>query len=264
MLKLLKYELMRKKKIYIIFISIILVLTTLAAIGYNFTDNNYWIAIIVISVLVTLVGCSLFPLLINVINYYGDFKNRNGYMMFMTPNSGYKIFGSKILAVAIDTILALLLISIFATVSYLVLNTMYSQEIQGVLDVITKALSRDMPGLTIGGILALGAGAGIIQSMDSIILAMLAITVSKTLLSQKSFSWFIPLLIFIAMSIVEQTAMVMILGAINFKDITAIITESEIMLNISLVVGVALGLYLVFTTIYTVIASTLLNKKIDL
>lgn len=264
MINLLKYELIRKMKMYIIFISIILVLIALAAIGFNNIDNSYWIAVTVISSLVVLVGAGLFPIVINVANYYSDFKNRNGYMMFMTPNSGYKIFGSKILAAVIDTILSLTLISLFLLVIYWVLNSLYPQNVLRILEESKYALSVEFPGVTISGIIALTAGVAFVQTLDSIILALLAVTVSKTILSQKSFNWFVPFLIFIVFSGIEQTAMALLIGATNFSDIALMVAQEKFMLNISLVLGTSLGLYVVFTAAYTVVASMLLNKKIDL
>lgn len=270
MLNLLKYELMRKKRIYIILVTIILALTILASIGYNYMDNTYWTTIVVVSILVTIVGCGLFPLIINAVNYYGDYKNRNGYMMFMTPNNGYKIFGSKILAVVIDTLLAFLLIGIFATSTYIVLNGMYPDEIQMIISQAKIGTPEVFSGLSLGSVVALATGVAFVQNVASIILALLAITVSKTLLSQKSFSWFIPLVIFIAMTIIEQTVMTFIIGAANFGDIVSnfgtasISLQADFTMNMTLILGLGLVLYVAFASIYTVIASTLINKRIDL
>ena len=114
MMKLLKYELIRKKKLYLATLYVFTALTILAATGQPKMDiDHFWYVLVIASSATMFAGFVLLPIIINTANYYNDYKKTNGYMMFLTPSSGAKILGSKILCAAIDALGSLIYIGLF-------------------------------------------------------------------------------------------------------------------------------------------------------
>jgi hypothetical protein len=262
MMKLLKYELLRKKKVYVVMLSIFAALTLLVAIGIPRLDNDYWMILVPAASLVLIVGGALFPFIINTAKYYGDFKNRNGFMMFLTPNSGAKIFGSKILAAIIDSLAVFILLGIFGFISYSIADATYA--FAPYINTILAELQQQIPSLNLSTLIFAVSIAALIQSISTIILALFSITVSKTLLSHRSINWFIPLLIFIGLKWVEQFITTFIIAIQNFDSFKDLIANNNMTLDISLVLMIAIGVNVLFATAYTIISSALISKKLDL
>lgn len=108
MLQLIKYELLKKYKSFIIFmcVFIIVALYTLAA---GVSNNGFKSAF-------AFVNFGLFGLLLllfllgnNIRIFSHDLKHKTGYMLYLTPNSSYKILGAKLLAIAIENGIFILL-----------------------------------------------------------------------------------------------------------------------------------------------------------
>jgi ABC-2 type transport system permease protein len=262
MIKLLKYELLRKKRIYIVMLSIFAVFTLLTAFGIPRLDRTYWFIIVLVSGLICLVGGALSPFIINTAKYYGDYKNRNGYMMFLTPNSGAKIFGSKILAAVVDTLSVFILLALYGFIAYSVANANY--DITPQLNEIWSEIQMQFPSLSFGTLITVLSVSIIVQNVTAIILALFSITVSKILLSHRSINWFIPLLIFILLSWIEQIVSTVIIAAANFKDLKDLFLSSAPTLQISMLIITALGISIAFAITYTIVGSTLISKKLDL
>lgn len=262
MIKLLKYELIRKKKVYIITLCIFAVLTLLVAFGIPRLDSNYWVLITTLAALILVVGGVLFPIIINTAKYYSEYKNRSGYMMFLTPNSGSKIFGSKMLAAIIDTLGIFILLGLFGLISYSVADANYSLAPH--ISRFWTEVHQQFPGINAGTIIAVGVIAAIVQNINTIILALFSITVSKTLLAHKSINWFIPLIMFFVISWVEQMVSTTIIAATNFTSFKELISNNSTNIDLTLVLIMAIGISIVFATAYTIISSRLITKKLDL
>lgn len=262
MIKLLKYELLRKKKAYIIVLCIFAALTLLSVIAIPNIDKVAWTIFLFVSAVVCIVGCAVFPFIINVANYYGDYKRRNGYMMFLTPSSGAKIFGSKILAAVIDALVFFAMFVLYGFLAYSVANANY--DLTPVLNNFWLELQKVFPSFNYGAVITMFAVTVLLQNVATIILALFSITVSKTLLSHKSINWFIPLLIFIALKWIEQTVTTLIIAAANFKDVGEMITSSNPSLDIASILITTMGIYAVFAAAYTFTSSKLISKKLDL
>lgn len=262
MIKLLKYELIRKKKVYIITLCIFAALTLLVAFGIPRLDNNYWVLITTLSALILVVGGVLFPIIINTAKYYSEYKNRSGFMMFLTPNSGSKIFGSKVLAAIIDTFGIFILLGLFGLISYSIADANYSLAPH--ISRFWTETHQQFPGISAGTIITVGVIAAIVQNINTIILALFSITVSKTLLAHKSINWFIPLIIFLVLKWAEQLITTIIIAAKNFDSFKELISNNNVNLDLTLVMIMAIGISVVFATAYTIISSRLITKKLDL
>lgn len=262
MIKLLKYELLRKKKVYVIALCILTVLMLLIAFGIPRLQNNYWVLITTVSALILLVGGLLFPIIINIAKYYSEYKNRSGYMMFLTPNSGSKIFGSKVLAAIIDTLAIYILLGLCALISYSIVQASYAEIPQ--ISQLWAKFKMAFPNINLGTVVTVGVIAALIQNINTIILALFSITVSKTMLAHKPLNWFIPLIMFFVISWVEQMVATTIIAAANFTSFKELISNNYINIDLSLVLIMAIGISIVFASAYTIISSRLITKKLDL
>ncbi|WP_313339049.1 hypothetical protein [Sedimentibacter sp.] len=105
MLNLIKYELIKKYKLFIITIISSLVLN-LYLLTKGAAGSTLFIAIfpIVIAILY----------IVDIIKMYSDDLNKkSGYMLFMTPNSGYKIVVSKLMTAVLEVLAILVIYFIF-------------------------------------------------------------------------------------------------------------------------------------------------------
>ncbi len=260
MMKLLKYELIRKKKLYLASLYIFTVLTILAATGLpKMDDDNFWFVLVIASSAVMFAGCIFMPFIINTANYYREYKKTNGYMMFLTPNGGAKIFGSKILSAAIDILGSFIYISLFI----LVLSCVAQANIFLEAPVFLTDIYSVFPGVSITAIILLLCIALFLQIIGAVVLAMFSITVSKTLLSHRSINWFVPLLIFLALLLLELYLAVLIMTGSN-SYITGELYFNIDTINGALVYTITTVILLIFIAAYTAASSVLINKKLNL
>lgn len=260
MMKLLKYELIRKKKLYLAALYIFTALTILAATGQpKMDDDHFWFVLVIASSVIMFAGCIFMPFIINTANYYREYKNTNGYMMFLTPNGGAKIFGSKILSAVIDTLGSFIFSGLFILVLCCTANTNIFLDAPVFLTDIYKLF----PELSITAVILLLCIALFIQIIGTIVLAMFSITVSKTMLSHKSINWFIPLVIFLVLLLLELYLSALIITGAN-EYITGELYLNMFTINGPLVYTITTTILLIFIAAYTASSSALINKKLNL
>jgi hypothetical protein len=109
MIKLIKYEFIKKYRL--------IAITIIASITLN-------IYLITRSASGGIAFLSLFPMIMGVLfivdiikMYSDDLNKKSGYMLFMTPNSGYKIIVSKMITAVIEGLAILLLYFIFIIIN---------------------------------------------------------------------------------------------------------------------------------------------------
>ncbi len=131
MLKLIKFEFIRKYKL--------LTMTLISAIALNILAMSRGIG-----------GSSMFLLffpivlsvlyLVDIIKMYSeDLNKKTGYMLFMTPNSGYKIISSKLLTAVLEGFALFLMYFIFILINGVFIavsmgNEIYYSQIIAVVD----------------------------------------------------------------------------------------------------------------------------------
>ncbi len=109
MLKLIKYEFIKKYKLAIITL-IISVLLNLMLITKGLAGSSMFLALFPIVIAVVYIG--------DIIKMYSDDLNKkSGYMLFMTSNSGYEIVVSKLITAVIEGLAILLLYFIFVLIN---------------------------------------------------------------------------------------------------------------------------------------------------
>ena len=260
MMKLIKYELIRKKKLYIATLYVFTALTILAATGLPKMDNDhFWFILVIVSSAIIFAGGVFLPVIINAANYYNDYKKTNGYMMFLTPSSGAKIFGSKILCAAIDTLGSFIYISLF------ILALCCAANVNIFIDapIFLTDIYSLFPGFSITMVILLLCIALFLQVIGTIVLAMFSITLSKTMLSHRSINWFIPLVIFLGLLLLELYLSALIITGSN-SYITGELYFNMFTINGPLVYAITTAISLIFIAAYTASSSALINKKLDL
>lgn len=269
--KLMKYELFRRSKL-LITILIVLVFMEGAAI-YGLYRGDSWLVLFFIMLVGMAFAAFVFPLIDIVTNYYSDFKNTHGYMLFLTPQSGYSIIGSKALFALIELIAAMALVAGFYTANFHLAEAFGYTDAIAELKMVAQQIPR-MLGTSTAGIVTLGTVGGILQYFNTIMLAIFAVTLSKTLLSQKSFNWLIALLLYFGLAMAIQTLNGLVLTGFGFlKDMVLFSREADSMvlelgdtikLNIIKYIAVSMGLYVVWIGASFTGSSMLLNKRVDL
>jgi hypothetical protein len=195
MLKIIKYDFIRKYMLILITIISAILLNILAITKSGTTGS--------IGFLVT------FPLLIgtlyigDIIKMYSDDLNkRSGYMLFMTSNSGYKIIVSKVITAILEGISIILLYLVF-----ILINSVYISYAQGfeltininqVLYAINQVLSGNL-GFNLGHVFVF-LSAALILSISFILTAYTAITIRKSIFSEVKLGGFLSFVIFIALN----------------------------------------------------------------
>ncbi len=105
MLRLLKYELRKTLMAKLILLGITVIAQAVFMIGF-WGDKGTTLAIGAALLFFTAVsGISLMGIL-SLVTLHKDMNTKQGYMLFMTPNSSYKILGAKVIECALSILLA--------------------------------------------------------------------------------------------------------------------------------------------------------------
>ena len=136
----------------------------------------------------------------SVLTLHRDMNTRQGYMLFMTPNSSYRILGAKVLENGISLLLAA---GFFFALGTLDISLLFKHEnaAEEMYDLFYRALQTVFPGLeiTAGTLLALTASivSGWIATLAA---AYLADVVSAALLNGKRFNGLVSFILFLVLT----------------------------------------------------------------
>lgn len=158
----------------------------------------------------------------SIVTFSNDLKTKNSYMLFMTPNSSYKIIGAKVLASGIQIIVYGLC---FFGIGVLDLGIM-AIRIHSVAEIIEliKTFLREAVQIDVNvtyvliSILSL-----LIVGIFILVLAYLSITLSATFLANKAYKGIISFAIFVLILFVVEKIASAVLGNILLSDGTTII-----------------------------------------
>lgn len=132
MVNIIKYELKRTKVPKLVFLGIILISEILLLIGIkllsDFSESSDgFIASGITGLLIGCLGLYFYLFFEAILLLNKDLKSKQGYMVFMTPNSKYKILGGKAIMSILSMFLSVILIAILV-----VLNTSFIMKTIGV------------------------------------------------------------------------------------------------------------------------------------
>lgn len=258
MLNLIKYEFIKKSKLIVITLimtlAINLLLITRGAGG-------------------SVIFLSFFPMvmsvfyIVDIIKLYSDDLNKkSGYMLFMTPNSGYKIIISKILTAIIEGFALLLLYFIYVLINgaYILyvagnnVNFSFNEIIYSINNLLSGSLGFNL------GHVFMFLITGLLFLVSFLTTAYTAMTIRKSIFSEIKFGGALSFVIFLlinwAISSVSKEIFNIFTPYYNFIDITSRTTATDLV-YIFMPINV---LSLIQIVILTLCSGYLLEKKINL
>jgi len=189
MLNLIKYEFIRKYRL------ISMILITILAINLFLLTRGVGgsMLFLVLSPIVLYV----FYLADIIRTYSDDLNKKTGYMLFMTPNSGYKIISSKLLTAVIEGFALLLVYFILILINgtYIIISKGNEIDYSQIIKAVDNLLSGSL-GFNLGHVLVflLAALAFLIAFITTVYTAM---TIRKSIFSEIKFGGLFSFIIFL-------------------------------------------------------------------
>ncbi len=252
MLKLMKYEFRKQafsKMVILLLVGLIQLLFFFGVV----TDKNDVIGTAMGILSVFTFGALFFMAFEAIITFSNDLKQKCSYMLFLTPHTSYSIVGAKVLAAAIQIILAGIAFFLVFFLDMAVLVAKYDQ-----IELITEMLHRFLQevfslNIQLKDIIAVVAVI-ITAWISTITVAFFSITLSSTFLANFKLKGLVSFLIFIGINYVFGVIVNMGLGRVydinNFTNLSMYyILESLYLLG--------------FTIITYVGTSWMLEKKVS-
>lgn len=249
MFDLIKYELIRKYRMFVV----VCITTIIAgiAISIRFGESGF-------PLFSGLLSVGLFILFsVDVIMMYSqDINKKTGYMIFMTPNSGYAIITSKVITALLEGVGMLLFFILAVTINGFVIfgpEVLYEINFWNI----------DIPYKEIISILFVFLSAFLLFAIQFLLTIYSAITIRKSVLSNVKFKGLISFGIFLLINYVVDKIYDIpyeIANLSNYEHINAIPPAAEVLKALtpfmvtSIVIGIAL----------TAVSGYLLEKKINL
>ena len=216
MLNLIKYELIKQRGSKLIALGIFAILEVIFLLGVLLEKNGFlgfgmgFLAIVSIVFIFWLGIEAIFTL-------SNDMKNKSGYMLFMTPQSVYKIMAGKVLSSIITIIIAMACIALLALADMTILLVRFSsiKEFTNMVRDMTEAFT----GIDFSWQSGLGFLIMLILSWISMVAAgFVAVTISNTLLANLKAKGLISFVIFIAVGIISSYILNILYGFIGYDN----------------------------------------------
>lgn len=210
MLKLFKYEFMKTRLSKLIILGITLVLEI--AFAASLLKNDDELQAICVLLLVLFATVSILWLgLQSILTLHKDMNTRQSYMLFMTPNSSYKILGAKVLENAASVLLGGVFFCALGALDLTLLMDHHHaldqlmEMFQDVLESFSKNIRFDTYSILTFCLYTL------ISWLSTVTLAYFAVIISAALLGGKKGNLFISFLIFLGLNILLS----MLLGVVT-------------------------------------------------
>lgn len=198
MLRLLKYELRKTLMSKLILLGVTLVAQAVFMAGFWGKKDTTLAIGAVLLFFIAITGIALMGIL-SVATLHKDMNSKQGYMLFMTPNSCYKILGAKVLECALSILLAG---AFFFALGYLdfslLLGKGTNQQIWDMVNEMIRTINAqivvDVPHVSalVFNMLA--------SWLCTITIAYLSDVVSSSLLNGKKANWLVTCILFIALN----------------------------------------------------------------
>ena len=230
MLKLIKYELRKTWMTK----AIILCIAAIAEISYLiglYAEKNITTTISILALVMLAFGGIIVIGLQSILTLHRDMNTKESYMLFMTPNSCYKILGAKVIEFGISTFLGS---AFFFALGGLDITLLFAKE--GQLSQLWTEIQSFLSGFSVNGhsievnLPSLASVTFVMVSawISLIVTAYLAVVISAALLNGKRFNGLISFVIFLIInwaagrvapfvtsSIQDNVALLVTYGAIN-------------------------------------------------
>lgn len=198
MMKLLKYEFRKSLTSLLILLSVVGA-GEIYFLGALALDNTDHMAYAVILLAVCAYAAMVYVLVRALTSYSNELKSKSAYLLFMTPNSGLRIMGSKYLYTFVN---ALLMGAVSALLFGLDITLIFSHrgDLESLFTFVSTLLRQagiylDQIGLFIAVILI----SAVLSILSFFALSYLAVTLSHTLLRNKKYRALVAFLFFIGL-----------------------------------------------------------------
>jgi hypothetical protein len=262
MMKLMKYELIRRRSLLIGTALAMILAEAVILYGIYKGGSGLNTMSAVLTVLLT-AGAFLLPFLDTIAQFYSDFKHKHGFMLFMTPNSGYSIVWSKVIFAALELLASVALLVGCLFLSYAAVNYFYEGALSGIFEGIWKDLGTTIPvtRMVLGFLGMYG-----LQLLAYLSIAVLALTVTRIMMPRNSYHWLVALLIYFALSLAVgfvNSGVLMIFGLIgDIRQISENAVQAGSVLGKYFAIG-AVTYFLWFIGCNT-LSGRLVDKNLDL
>lgn len=266
MFKLIKYEFLKKQKF--LFATIAGLIFMELGILFGIYKGGQWSALSIFLIFIMISGIVLLVFIDTVRSYSFDLNNKQGYSLFLTPVSGYKIIASKALVSLIELLLGVFVVFILMYLNFSFTKFLYFDSTNQLVKDMIMAIKESAILPTLPQI-SLFITASAFQWFTVIMIAILAMTIRKTILSQSKFGWLISLVLFIALYSLIETINVAALTSFGlFSDIIEMANiqadPTYFSSYIFKYVGISAILYPIYISILFFLSGMFLNKRVDL
>ncbi len=248
MFKLMKYEIRKQAVSKVIILSITALLQLLFLVGVG-TDNDDLTGLGV-GWLIFFSFCAIVYLGFEVINTYSkDLKEKQSYMLFLTPHSPYTILGAKLISAFFQLVIAVLIFFMLLVFNTSVVLSKYEivSEIVEIISMILKEFEViEVDYLILGIVLA----SAIVKWLVFVVTAMCAITLSTTFLANNKLKGILSFVLFL----IINGAITYISGMMFTFSINMTFEQANLL---QIIVG------FVFTAILYFITGFMLDKKVS-
>ncbi len=198
MLRLLKYELRKTLMSKLILLGITIAAQAVFLAGLWGKKENTLAVGAVLLFFIAITGIALMGVL-SVATLHKDMNTRQGYMLFMTPNSCYKILGAKVIECGLSLAIAGAFFFALGTLDFSLLlgegsNKQIWDMVNEMIRTINKEIVVDAPHLSALVFSSLAAW------LCTVTTAYLADVVASSLLNGKKASWLVTFVLFIALN----------------------------------------------------------------
>ena len=260
MMKLLKYELLRRKSLLIG--AAVSMLFVEGVVFFGIYRGGNWNTLALVMTILLAVGGLLLPILDTVTKLYSDYKQKQGYMLFLTPQSGYRILWSKAIFGALEIVAAIALVGGCMLLSGAALDRFQQGAATGLL----LTIQKEVGSVSVGGMLFVYTGLVALQMMAQMAIAMLAVTVGRVLVQGSGYNWLVALAMYFALAIavnVVDSLLMVAFGLIG--DMTQLMDNAASAGRIvAKYFAVGAGTYVVWFALCTALSGRLANRNVDL
>lgn len=199
MVNLIKYEFIRKWRSLGVFLAIALVLNIFVLYQLRTGVNKPVDQMAALSIFFGGMLAAFFILFIVdvTIMYSQDLHQKSGYMFLLTPNSGYKLLGAKVMTGILEGFLFLLVFLALLAVNFLgIYGEPFTQFIgSDFYAMITGHLQAE--GINLWSVLALVLLEAFVSVVVLVLTIYAAISIRRSILAEKKFGGFLSLLVFL-------------------------------------------------------------------
>lgn len=260
MLNLIKYEFIRKSKLMGIFLAVVLILNAVLLIKLQTCTISAEEQMMAMGVFYTaLIGVFFVLYIVDVTAMYSrDLDQKTGYMFFLTPNSGYKILGSKIAVGILEGFAFLLIYFLLFAVNIM---GFYGDTLRALVgsDLFAYILSRVyLEGINLSSYFAVYVITIFIGIVTLVLMIFTAISIRKSILAERKFGGIISFIIFLLLAWLSTKVTETITSVLSVDPLITQGAPSYSFLITQILLQVVLGI------VFFCISGYLLDKRMDL